>query len=72
MAMSYSPSGRAGSKTILINCWWAEDRFSASLLCLEIQFWNRLCMLFSWVETEKSRLRVDCLMNNMLIYVCLK
>ena len=33
---------------------------------------NRLCMLFSWVEIGKSKLHVDCLMNNMLIYVCLK
>ena len=46
VAMSYSLSGRAGSKTILINCWWVEDRFSGSLMCPEIQFWNRLCMLF--------------------------
>ena len=45
MAMSCSPSGRAGSKTVLIKLLVSEDRFSSSLMCPETQFWNRLWLL---------------------------
>ena len=42
MAMSCSPSKRAGSKTAMIKLLASEDRFSSSLLCLEAHFWNKL------------------------------
>ena len=45
MAMSYSPSGRAGSKTVLIKLLVSEDRFSGSFLCPETQFCYRLWLL---------------------------
>ena len=38
MAMRCSPSGRAGSKIVLMKLLVSEDRFSGSVLCLETQF----------------------------------
>ena len=45
MAMRYSPNDGAGARTVVIKLLMIYGPISRSFMFLELQFWNRLCLL---------------------------
>ena len=45
MTMRYSSNGGAGARKVVIKLLMIYEPVSGSFLFLELQFWNRLCLL---------------------------